>query len=297
MEETIPPGAAADYDRHREELLKWRRRRLASGRGRLRIAFWLVATTTLMCGGAAVMLAVAVLTLFRARRFYAEVIAKWLARAILWSAGVRIVVHQEHPFGEQQTIYVSNHTSTLDMFVLLALGLPNARYFMGGFLRKIIPLGIVTHVIGTFHTPFQSQPKKRVRCFQNAERVLRRTGESVYLSPEGRRITDGTIGHFNKGAFHLATNLQVPLLPLYIDVPPQINPGMSYCRMVPGTVDVYVLPAISKEGWKLEELIENKESVRDVFVRFQDELRNGERPTGGPQELAQPKLSPPRTGG
>ena len=167
---------------------------------------------------------------------------------------------------------------------------------MGGWLRKIIPLGIVTHIIGTFHTPFQSQPEKRIRCFQNAERVLRRTGESVYLSPEGMRITDGTIGHFNKGAFHLATNLEVPILPLYIDVPPQINPGMSCCQVVPGTVDVYVLPAISTEGWKLEELLDNKESVRDVFVRFQDELRNGERPMGGPGELATPKTSSARTG-
>lgn len=296
MKETSPLGTAAEHDRHREELLEWRRRRLASGRGRLRVAFWLVATTALMCGGAVVVLAVAVLTLFRARRFYAEVMSKWLARAILRAAGVRIVVHQEHPFPEQQTIYVSNHTSTLDVFILLALGLPNSRYFMGGWLRKIIPLGIVTHIIGTFHTPFQSRPQERVRCFQNAERVLRRTGESVYLSPEGRRITDGTIGHFNKGAFHLATNLQVPILPFYIDVPLQINPGMSYCQIVPGTVDVYVLPAISTEGWKLEELLENKESVRDVFVRFQDELRGGERQAGGPPEPATPRTSPARIG-
>ncbi len=60
--------------------------------------------------------------------------------------------------------------------------------------------------------------------------MLRRTGESVYLSPEGKRITDGTIGHFNKGAFHLATNLQVPILPFYIDIPPEIDPQMGRLR-------------------------------------------------------------------
>lgn len=116
------------------------------------------------------------------------------------------------------------------------------------------------------------------------------------LSPEGRRITDGAIGHFNKGAFHLATNLQTPILPLYIDIPPEINPGMSYCRVAPGTVDVYVLPPISTEGWKLEDLLANKESVRDVFVRFQDELRHDERPTAGPRQLATPRTTSARTG-
>ena len=60
-----------------------------------------------------------------------------------------------------------------------------------------------------------------MRCFQAAERVLRRTGDSVYLSPEGTRITGGTIGHFNKGTFHLATDLRVPIVPLFIDIPPE----------------------------------------------------------------------------
>ena len=294
MNQNLPPESATEYERRKEEKLQWRRRRLASPRGRLRVIFWLVATSTIMCIGAAVMLVVAILTLFRARRFYAEVMTRALARAVLWSAGVRFVVHQDRPFPERQTIYISNHTSTLDIFILLAMGLPNSRYFMGGFLRKIVPLGIVTHIIGTFHTPLQTYPDKRVRCFQNAERVLRQTGESVYLSPEGERITDGTIGHFNKGTFHLATNLQVPILPFYIDIPPEIDPQMGY-QVVPGTVQVYVLPELSTEGWKLDDLLENKESVRDIFVRFQDQLRQTERQLEAPEEPSTPSHSAERS--
>jgi 1-acyl-sn-glycerol-3-phosphate acyltransferase len=113
---------------------------------------------------------------------------------------------------------------------------------------------------------------KRVRCFQHAERVLRRTGESVYLSPEGRRVTDGAIGHFNKGAFHLATNLRVPLLPLYIDIPPDVDPGRGHL-VVPGTVEVHVLPEVPTEGWVLDDLLANKASVREAFVSFQEHLR------------------------
>ena len=43
----------------------------------------------------------------------------------------------------RQTVYVSNHSSTLDLFVLVALGLPNTRFFLSGFLQKIVPLGII----------------------------------------------------------------------------------------------------------------------------------------------------------
>ena len=260
--------------------LELRRLRLASFRGRLRVAFNIGATFLIMTAGAAAMLAVALLTLFRARRFYAEVMARWTSLAILRILRVRIMVHGDRPFPERQTIYISNHTSTLDMFLLLALGLPNTRYFMRGKFRVIIPLGIVNYLIGTFFTPSQRYPAKRVRCFRNAERVLRRTGESVYLSPEGRRVTDGRIGHFNKGTFHLATNLQVPILPFFIDVPPETNPGLGMA-VLPGTVHVYLLPPISTEGWRLEDLRENKQRVRAMFVRFQDGLR-GRRSRGTP---------------
>jgi len=226
----------------------------------------------LMTGTAALMLAVAVVTLFSARRLYTEVMARWLGRAILRVWGVGVEVHQDAPFPDAQTIYVSNHTSTIDMFVLVALGLPKARFFFSGFFRKIVPLGVIGSLMGTFFTPSQANRANRVRCFQTAERVLRRTGDSVYLSPEGERITTGQIGPFNKGAFHLATSLGVPIVPFYLDIPREIDPGKGL-DVRPGTVHVYVLPAISTRGWRLEDLDRNRAMVRDRFVAFQRRLR------------------------
>jgi len=149
----------------------------------------------MMCAGAALMVPIGVLTLFRARRLYAAC-ATALARSILRLYGIRMAVHGAPPWPSTQTIYVSNHTSTLDIFILVALGLPNARFFLSGFLRKILPLGIISSMMGTFFTVPQSNPAERARIFARASRVLRRTGESVYLSPEGERVTTGTIGHF-----------------------------------------------------------------------------------------------------
>ena len=274
------PTAAAEGVRATDPL-EFRRRRLASFRGRMSLALSMAAVLLLITFAAIAMLAAALLTLFRTRRFYAEVMARHMCLAILRILRVRLVVHRDRPYPERQTIYVSNHTSALDLFILLALGLPNTRYFMRGKFRLIVPLGIMNYLIGTFFTPSQRYPAKRVRCFRNAERVLRRTGESVYLSPEGRRVPGGKIGHFNKGTFHLATNLQAPIFPLYLDVPPETNPGLGYA-VLPGTVHVYMLPQISTEGWRLEDLRENKQRVRAMFVRFQDGLRGGPRRGPGP---------------
>lgn len=218
----------------------------------------------IITGTAVLLIPIGLITGFRARRLYSGV-ARHAARAILRLYGVRLRVVQTAPFRHGQTIYISNHTSTLDLFVLVALGLPDCRFFLSGFLRKFVPLGVIAGMMGTFFTVPQDRPAERRQIFARAERILRRTGESVYLSPEGGRITTGEIGHFNKGAFHLATNLQAPIVPLYFEIPRDVDPGRGYDAR-PGAVTVHVLPAIETRGWVLEDLLPNVARVREAFV-------------------------------
>jgi 1-acyl-sn-glycerol-3-phosphate acyltransferase len=221
----------------------------------------------LMTLGSVVMLLVALLTVFKARGFYTERVAAPLGRWVLRLWGIRLAVHDRPAKSTQQCVYISNHTSTVDVFVFIAMALPNTRFFMSGFLRKFPALALIGYLTGIIWTVPQSFPERRVQIFKRAERLLRRTGESVYLSPEGKRVTTGDIGHFNKGSFHLAMSLGVPIVPFYIATPPDVDPGMGYCAG-PGQIDVYFKPAIATVGWKLEDLAMNKERVRDQFVEW-----------------------------
>jgi 1-acyl-sn-glycerol-3-phosphate acyltransferase len=236
--------------------------------GRLQTIALLASAGLLVTFTSLVMLPIGVVTLFRARRLYAR-IARSCSRAVLSMFGVKLRIHQLAPFPESQAIYISNHTSTLDLFILVALGLPNCRFFLSGFLRKMIPLGIISTMMGTFFTVPQDRPDERRRIFQRAERVLRRTGESVYLSPEGGRITTGHIGHFNKGSFHLATNLRAPIVPMYFRIPPEVDPGLGFDAR-PGVVSVYIYPAIDTREWQIADLGANTERVRDYLVRIHE---------------------------
>jgi 1-acyl-sn-glycerol-3-phosphate acyltransferase len=218
----------------------------------------------IITGTAVLLIPLGLVTGFSARRLYSAV-ARRAARAVLSIYGVRVRVVKATPFPRAQTIYISNHTSTLDLFVLVALGLPNCRFFLSGFLRKFVPLGVIAWTMGTFFTVPQDRPEERRRIFARAARILRRTQESVYLSPEGGRITTGAIGHFNKGAFHLATNLGAPIVPLYFEIPRGVDPGCGY-NARPGAVTVHVLPTIDTRGWVIEDLAANVARVREVFV-------------------------------
>jgi 1-acyl-sn-glycerol-3-phosphate acyltransferase len=238
---------------------------------KLRVALAVAAGAIILCVGAAAMFLVGLLTLFQARRFYAEVMARNMSRLALWLFGVRIVEHRDVLFPNRQTVYISNHTSALDMFVIIALGLPNSRYFLSGFLRKFLPLWLIGWLIGIFWTALQKYPERRTRIFQNAERVLRRTGESVFLTPEGQ-----VTWRFNKGAFHLATALRAPILPIYILIPNDVDPGPWFggdgLTARPGEVHVYYKPLIETSNWRLEDLDANRNRVREMYLAWKQEL-------------------------
>jgi 1-acyl-sn-glycerol-3-phosphate acyltransferase len=132
-------------------------------------------------------------------------------------------------------------------------------------------LGGIGYLIGVFWTVPQEYRQKRRAIFERAARALKRSGESVYLSPEGERITDGTIGPFNKGAFHLATDLRAPIVPLYIAIPRSIDPGKGLAAGT-GVVHVYVGQPIATTHWRVDDVEKNRDAVRDLFVRWRREL-------------------------
>ncbi|MDH5732016.1 MAG: 1-acyl-sn-glycerol-3-phosphate acyltransferase, partial [Gammaproteobacteria bacterium] len=222
--------------------------------------FKLTSCLILISLGSLIILSISTISLFQLRRLYTEVLTRWLAWTILQIFGIHICVHNQPHEQHSQVIYISNHSSTLDIFILLALGLPNTRYFLAGFLKKFIPIGIIGCVIGNIWTKPQTQPIKRIKIFTDAEKKIRSTGTSVYLSPEGRRVVNGEIGHFNKGAFHLATNLKIAIVPIYIDIPNDVNPGLG-SNAKPGIVNVHYYPPISTCDWKIEHLNENRNQV------------------------------------
>ena len=86
------------------------------------------------------------------------------------------------------------------------------------------------------------------------------------------RVTTGEIGAFNKGSFHLATSLHAQIVPIYIAIPREIDPGMGYDAK-PGVTDVYFLPAIDTTAWTLDDLELNRDAVRELFVRVHQSMR------------------------
>jgi len=251
------------------------------GVSKLKNRIRVVASFVVLSAGALVMLAAAIPTLGLARRFYSEIIGRAIGSMILRLWGVQSVVYRSRPLPAGQAIYIANHTSTIDVFLLIALALPRTRFFMFGAVRRIVPLAVIGYLIRIFWTAPQDFPEQRRRIFARADRILRRSGDSVYLSPEGMRVVNGEVGHFNKGSFHLATSLHALIIPIYIAIPREINPGMGYDAQ-PGQIDLWFLPPIETLDWRLDDLEKNRDAVHDLYVHVHHTVRATGKP---PAEL------------
>ena len=211
------------------------------------------------------LLLIAILTLFQARRLYAEVMVRGLSQFVLFMAKIRIEEHGR-PQSKKAVFYMPNHPSMLDVFMLTALGLPRTRYFMSSSVWTHVPFAFASWLMGVFFLPDQSRRAARVRCFQRAERSLLASGESILGTPEGR-INQNGLGPFNRGIFHLATQLGTPIIPICILFPPGAKPKLFFARRST-VVRVKFLPEIETKTWKVDDIDSHKEQVREVFQRF-----------------------------
>ncbi len=239
-----------------------------------RIGFILrfILSSCLLAGCGIVALLLSLFTFFRRRHLVREFAIVPAARLLLRIWGISYAVHGEIPGGGRQVVYISNHTSTIDLFLILAMNFPNCRYFLSDYVRRYPFMGLVGDLLGIFWTVTQEYPEKRREIFADACRKLELTGESVYLSPEGERVVTGQIGKFNKGAFHLATALSAPIVPFFIAIPREMDPGLGY-HARPGIVHVYFGEPINTAKWSIDGVVENKERVRERFIEWHSKYR------------------------
>jgi 1-acyl-sn-glycerol-3-phosphate acyltransferase len=95
---------------------------------------------------------------------------------------------------------------------------------------------------------------------------------SVVFFPEGTRSPDGRMLPFKDGAFRLAIEAGVPILPLAVAGTRTALPKHDW-RFNPARAIVEVLPPIDTAGLTLEDLPALKERVRATIETARDALR------------------------
>lgn len=112
-------------------------------------------------------------------------------------------------------VFVPNHQGAFDIFLIYGFLGRNFKWMMKKSLRKIPFVGKACESAGHIFVD-RSGPKKIYATIRQAKASLR-DGVSLVVFPEGARTFTGNMGYFKKGAFQLADDLQLAVVPVTID--------------------------------------------------------------------------------
>jgi putative phosphoserine phosphatase/1-acylglycerol-3-phosphate O-acyltransferase len=181
------------------------------------------------------------------------------------------VVGEEHLWSHRPAIFVFNHQSSLDVLIIGNL----LRRDVTGVAKAEAATDPRFAVFGALAGVAYVDRSDTAQAVEALDQVLARLrdGVSIAIAPEGTRSATATLGPFKKGAFHMAMQAGVPVVPVVIRNAGELMWRSS--RLVrPGTIDVAVLPPIDTSGWRREDIDDHVDEVRR---RFLDTLDNWPR--------------------
>jgi len=141
---------------------------------------------------------------------------RWWSRVICWLLFLPVKVEgRENLEHGQSYVFVSNHQGAFDIFLVYGYLGRNFKWMMKRQLRSIPFVGWACE---KSHQIFVDKrgPSKIKKTYDDAREILKE-GYSVTVFPEGARTFTGHMASFRKGAFALADELQLPVVPLTIN--------------------------------------------------------------------------------
>ena len=122
-------------------------------------------------------------------------------------------------------VFVANHQGAYDIFSVYGYLGHNFKWMMKKSLRKILLVGYTCHQSGHIFVD-RSSPAAIRSTIETAKERLR-NGMSLVVFPEGSRTFTGKMGPFKKGAYQLALEFNLPLVPVTIDGSFKVMPRTS----------------------------------------------------------------------
>lgn len=200
----------------------------------------------------------------RRRRAMADGLMAYGTAATLATLGVRVRVSgADNARSPRPAVFLFNHQSQLDVIIVPFV----LRGGVTGIGKKELTrnpiFGPLMRFVGVTFIDRSSSEKARAALAPVVGTL--RDGLSIAVAPEGTRSYSPAVGPFKKGAFHIAHQAGVPVIPVVIRNAGEISRRNSMIARA-GTVDVAILEPVDVRDWDLADLDQRVEQVRKLFV-------------------------------
>ncbi len=220
---------------------------------------YLVMAAVVLVALPALALVLAVTRPFDPTRRAAGRFLRFCGASLAWAFPLwRVRVEAGNP-GRRPFVAVANHQSILDVFMLSRLPW-EMKWVAKESLFKIPWLGWMFRLSGDI--PVRRGDHESGQAVLAAARRYLDRGMSVMFFPEGTRSRDGRLQAFKSGAFRLAIEAGVPVLPIAVSGTAEGMPkGSPWVR--PARPRARVLPAVPTSGLSPEDADRLRDQVRE----------------------------------
>jgi len=206
------------------------------------------------------------ISLGRASNFVVEYIAPLMVRPVMWVSGITFKVKMHTDQITSPAVFIINHSSTLDVLTLLALGLPHVR-FVAKWEFQYNPIFLLLGRLTGQIFIKREKSEKAIQTLQKTYKRIKKNRLSIMMAPEGSRKHLGVIGPFKKGPFRMAMDLDYPIVPIYFEGNRDLSKGGTLVTKT-GTVTAHIHEPIDISDWTLDNLEENIIQVRWRYIRW-----------------------------
>ena len=173
------------------------------------------------------------------------------------------VIGKEKLDKKRSYVFISNHQGAYDIFLIYGYVGQPIKWVMKQSLRKIPLVGMACEAAGFIFVD-NSSPQAAAKTIRLAEEKLKNGGASIAIFPEGSRTLTGKLGVFKKGAYQMALDLKMPIVPITINGSFDVMPIDSY-RINPHKMEMIIHDPIY-----LNEV--SPENIREVAVKIRELL-------------------------
>lgn len=194
-------------------------------------------------------------------RFASATSAVTWARLLAWLTPMWVtVVGAEHADRRQTYVVVCNHQSAYDILLVYGWLRLDLKWVMKRELRRVPGVGIGCEKAGHIFIDRDNPKAARKAVMQALDRLG--DGVGILFFAEGTRSLDGRLLPFKKGAFRLAIEQQLPVLPITLVGTRDIMPAKSL-RVFPGHCRMIIHPAIDTRGLEVSAIDQLLAQTRD----------------------------------
>lgn len=191
--------------------------------------------------------------------------------------GLKLNIKGEHHVWEKRpAVFVFNHQSKADIIIIAKL----LRRDLAGVGKQEIKhyplIGQILEFAGVVFINRQDSASA-IEAMKPLVAALQSEGKSVVIAPEGTRSITPRLARFKRGAFHLAMQAGVPVVPIVIHNAIDVAPKGDFVFRS-ATVDIEVLPPVDTSDWTGKNIAKHVTDVRNQFLRVlkQDEESEAE---------------------